>query len=68
MKKIKLKNLVAVISALVLCLVVCTFNTSAASMYLNKYSMTMVKGTGYTLKVNNAVGKVAWATSDANGL
>lgn len=66
MKKIKLKNLIAVISALVLCLVVCTLNTSAASMYLNKYSMTMVKGTGYTLKVNNAVGKVTWATSDSS--
>ena len=66
MKKITLKNLIAVVSALVLCLAVCCLSTSAASMYLNKYSMTLVKGTGYTLKVNNAVGKVQWATSDSS--
>lgn len=66
MKKTGLKNIIALVSAMVLCLMLCTVSTSAASMYLNKYSMTMVKGTSYTLKVNNAVGKVKWATSDSS--
>ncbi|MBQ8827276.1 MAG: Ig-like domain-containing protein [Oscillospiraceae bacterium] len=66
MKKYGIRNFIAVLSALVLCLVFCTVSTSAASMYLNKYSMTLVTGTSYTLKVNNAVNKVTWSTSDSS--
>ena len=66
MKKIKISGILSVMLALIMTMSLFTINSSAAKIYLNKYSINMVKGTGYTLELKGTKNKVTWSTSNKN--